>query len=599
MKHLHSKHFVAIFFPCILLYVWSVLVVQNGDLLYTIQDFSPWLGTKAYFLQSVTHPGGLREWVGDWLTQFFYYPLLGGNIMVVMWTVSSILMVKACRLSHGYELLSLIPVLALLASITQLGYWIFCLKTASYWFGSTVGFLFVSIVCYLYSRVNHLGRCITLSLWMLIGFYALGWMASLGVILLFLLTPWRQGVKRWSQLLIPFVMVSIAVLSYFSKSVGTHWRLPLLWYGFPHVIIYEASSSLLDVAPYVMTCSLALLPLVTRIQRFSFAQKWSLLISVLLVSISLYGANMLNYRNENFHAELRMMRSMEQGDWKELLRIMRNVKRKPTREMVMMKDVALAQRGELDRYAFDYDIRGVKPAMVFNLPIHMVHSAAPTMYYWLGMPNYAYMWCMENYIEYGLSPHWLRLFYKSAVVNGEYEVARKYKSLLQTTLFHKDVEVSEAECNSVRRFMTGHNHLDNDGGYSESLIMRLLSQEEYDTVEGQEIALHYAMLMRDAEGFMKALDHYVDLIGSDQDLPAVYQQALLLFATQLTDDDQTQMADLPVSQSIRDFFDRYRREISFDMQRPVPTEVIGDSHYPVYGKTYWWYYDFYINSKTY
>lgn len=165
MKYLQLKYLTNLLFACVLCYAWFVLVVGNGDLLYTIQDFSPWLGTGDYLMQMVSHPGGLREWVGDWLTQLFFYPWLGGTVMVMMWAVSAWLMARACRLQHGYELLSLIPVLALMTGITQLGYWVFCLKTASYWFGPTVGFLCIALFAYLFAQAGKKGRAVILSVW--------------------------------------------------------------------------------------------------------------------------------------------------------------------------------------------------------------------------------------------------------------------------------------------------------------------------------------------------------------------------------------------------------------------------------------------------
>ena len=579
--------------------MWYVLVIANGDLLYTIQDFSPWLGTTQYFLDALRHPGGLREWAGDWFTQLFYYPWLGGSIMLLMWVITALSLVRACRLKHGFELLSLVPVLALLAGITQLGYWVFCLKTVSYWFGPTLGALCIGLFALSYSRANHVARCILLAAWGALAIPALGWYGTLGLLVGLLLTPMRQTWKEWGQLLSPAFIALISVMYCYANSAGTQINQPLLWYGFPKIIIPEASAPLLEVAPWVMTVAMLVLPLVRHLQHSVFALRAALPVSILVLVVALGAANMLNYRNSNFHAELKMLRAMNEGRWDDLLLVMRNLDRKPTREMVMMKDVALAQKGQLATQAFNYDVRGVRPAMNVALPIHMAHSAGPVIYYWLGMPNYAYMWAMENKVEYGLSPYWLRLFYRCAVVNGEENLARKYKALLETTLFHNELEVSAEEIDAIRSLAVNRNELTNDGGYSESFLMSSLCKNIYDTPKAQEIALHYALLMRQPELFAMGLDIYVSMVGNDKPLPVTYQEALLLFVANQTQNDHEVMASLPVSEDVRRRFDLYRAAVQQTLQLSLSAERAGEQLYSRYGQTYWWYYDLYTNNKTY
>jgi len=87
----------------VLCYAWFVLVIQHGELLYAIQDFSPWLGTSDYLHQYIGHPGGLREWAGDYLTQLFYYPWLGASVMILCWALSVWSLLKANRLEGKHS----------------------------------------------------------------------------------------------------------------------------------------------------------------------------------------------------------------------------------------------------------------------------------------------------------------------------------------------------------------------------------------------------------------------------------------------------------------------------------------------------------------
>ena len=89
-KGLHLLLFVGL-----LGYAWYLLAISNAQLLYTAQDFNPWLGTDAYWQQMVGHPGGWREWLGGWCTQYFYYPKLGATLLVGCWGLIAWLLLRA------------------------------------------------------------------------------------------------------------------------------------------------------------------------------------------------------------------------------------------------------------------------------------------------------------------------------------------------------------------------------------------------------------------------------------------------------------------------------------------------------------------------
>jgi len=418
----------------------------------------------------------------------------------------------------------LIPVIALLASITDLGYWIFCLKTRSYWFGPTLGLLAVSLMQWFYSRCGEHGRLLSLTLMILFGYPLLGWYASLGVLAMLLCSPWRRPKEYWLKLICASAAALIAVAALYYHSPGVHWREDSLLYGFHHIIIPEASSILLEIPFWVMAVAVLLMPLMTRLQQKT-CLSW---LPAAMVVIVVFLGNMLNYRNANFHTELRMLRAMDNGQWDVVLNEIKGSRSKPTREMVIMKDVALAQQGRLGDAAFDYPIGGVRPQMNVDLPIHMAHSAAPLFYYWLGIPNFAFVWCMENNIEYGLSPFYMRMMYRCLLANGEDEAAAKFKALLKTTLFYQNYEPTQEEISNVQRFMTGHDELTNDRGYSEKYLLERLSHEYYDTPEAQQIAVHFSILSRNQKCFNSALSHYEELLkqhpSGEQELPKYFNQ---------------------------------------------------------------------------
>lgn len=565
--------------------VWLVLVVNNYNLLYIIQDFSPLPDLK----YSIFHPGGLREYVGDWLTQLFYYPWLGGTVMALMWMGSVFAVVKAFRLNGPWSLLSVIPVFALLTSITELGYWTFCLKAPSYWFGPTVGLLCVSLMLWLYNSLPARWRYVALALWILVGYPVLGWYATLGTVLMLISTEYKP-VKQAVSILLALLLPCIVLFFVYHDALHIHWREPMLLYGFHHLVNPEASSRLLEVPFWVMAVSLVVMALIARVTKVHDSRLASWCISLPLFALALYATSMMQYRNQNFRHELVMLRYLEEGRWDDILQTMSNLQRHPTREMVLMKDVALAHQGRLGDAAFSYDYRGVRPEMNIDLPIHMAHSAAPYFYYWLGLPNFAFVWCMEDNIEYGLSPYFLKLMYRCSLANGEKHTAEKYRALLSKTLFYSDFHVSASELQSVHLFMTGHDNLTNDRGFSESFLMDRLSHERFSNAKAQQVAVYYAMLMRNGDAFKQAVSR-LDSLSHSKSLPVHFREAQALFASR--------DSSVVVDDAMRSAYGNYCQTVEQHVSMGEPQESIGKSLYSEFGNTYWWYYDFYTNNKTY
>lgn len=570
---------------CIIVYLWVVLAIQNADLLYQVQNFSPWLATSDYFKQFIGYPGGLREWTSDFLTQLFYYPWLGASAMVLLWAISVCALIRAYNLSKSWTLVAFVPVIALLASITQLGYWIFCLKAQGYWFGPTLGLLSVSLVVLLFSALNQSLRIWLPALWMLVALPLTGWYATLGLIAMLVdVRLWRNIRLSGALKVIVSILLVLTVLTvYYHQSPSIHWRETLLLYGFHHLSNPEFTSLFLEIPFWIMAGVIVLLPIISWMQSYNIIMRahW---VGLILCCLALFGANMLNYRNVNFHTELTMLRQAEEGRWEDLLAMMGKIQQRPTREMVLLKDVALTHTGQLGNKAFHYDYRGVRPQMTVELPIHMNHSAGPLIYYWLGLPNFAFMWCMEDNIEYGLSPYFLKLMYRCSLANREYEVARKYRKLLDGLMFHRDFAVSDDELEAVRGLMTDNDELTNDRGFCEIYLLQRLSHEKYDNLKGQELAVHEAMLMRDYESFKTAIDHYKTLMNGEEDrLPVHFMEAEML--CKLSEPDAR--------------YTSYCNQVSLLGSQGMSREATGKQLFAEFGNTYWWYYDFYTNNKTY
>ena len=81
-------------FMAFVVYIFYV----NQDVLYTAHERSEFLYGSTFFNRLMSQPFGAIQYVGAWLTQFFYYPALGSAMLGTLWVLIFIVGKKAFQL---------------------------------------------------------------------------------------------------------------------------------------------------------------------------------------------------------------------------------------------------------------------------------------------------------------------------------------------------------------------------------------------------------------------------------------------------------------------------------------------------------------------
>ena len=123
-KNKLSRAFLGVSLLTFILFIVYILYL-NQEVLYTAHDRSEFLFGTPFFHTLMSKPFGLMQYVGAWLTQFFYQPAIGASILVVIWLLIFMVGTKAFRLQGSASALMLLPVACLLVSVVDLGYWIY------------------------------------------------------------------------------------------------------------------------------------------------------------------------------------------------------------------------------------------------------------------------------------------------------------------------------------------------------------------------------------------------------------------------------------------------------------------------------------------
>ena len=120
-------------------------VIHNFNYLKKVEDLSLFLPSWTFLKECMMVPGGGLIWGGTFLTQFFYYPWLGGAVFIALLLVLQYLVGKAFRIPDRYFTLSFVPSALLLLALVQLGYVVYILKSPGYAFSNLLGLSLIHI----------------------------------------------------------------------------------------------------------------------------------------------------------------------------------------------------------------------------------------------------------------------------------------------------------------------------------------------------------------------------------------------------------------------------------------------------------------------
>ncbi|MBR0038259.1 MAG: hypothetical protein IJP70_11570 [Bacteroidales bacterium] len=313
----------------------------------------------------------------------------------------------------------------------------------------------------------------------------------------------------------------------------------------------------------------------------------------------------------NYLAELRMGQAAEAGKWQVVLAEMRQAKQKPTRAMWMLKNMALLHEGRLATSWLDYPCITQLPVANDSVNVTLVETQGPLIYYLQGCIGFAYRWSMENMVEYGPSMKRLRLMIRCAFIKGEYDLARKYLTMLQRTRFHK------AWADEQKKYLSDPSRLSDDPYYR---IPMQLSAAHEDILDGDnsrmesylhatasgsnslddpllsELCLVYVMQTQNINTFWPQFQKYAQL-HQGQPMPQLIQQAVLLY--QNLEPQSAPNQQFPFDEEVVQLNQQFHQRANQLGQRGIAQENLGEALKREFGKTFFWFYFFCRDLSTY
>ena len=538
--------------------------------------------TGAYFAQVAWAPGGLADWLGRLITQFFYYAPLGAALTAILLCAVQLLAWAACKQKTLITYaLSFLPALLLVA--------FFCDENAL--MGPIVALALLLGVAALCQRIasQKLRRALELILVPIL-YLACGPLAIIYVIIIAFLERSGAPRARGYWLFVGILLVLVALCPLVASRIFPYPLDRLLegvhYYRFHNILpgmLYAAALAAVLVA--LLSC----LKLRRKLQ--------SVVPAIALFAVLVAGGTFLMLRSADPVKEewMRYDFMVRMQMWNRIMQAA-DQHNPDNPKTVSCLNLALAKTGRLPDSQFAYYQNGPDGLLPPYEGDYTNPVSTGEIFWHLGMVNTAQRYAFEAQEaipDHQKSARFYQRLVETNLVNGDTLVAKKYlKALEHTTfyrswaretatllaegtLFDKRPELARARAFRLREhdFLFSETEMDS--------MLGLLNTEHPENSLALDYLMAWCLLRKDLNRFAEC----IPLVKASP-MPQVYQEALLLLWA-FTHNDYNGLPTYISANNVQ----RMNRFMA-DANAGKSEAVMAAS----YGKTYWFYYLFrYLN----
>lgn len=578
------------------------LLLYEKHFLWKVQELNLFQATPLFFRQQLVLPGGVLSYAGTYLTQYLHHPWVGVLLLMLCWLLLMWLTKRAFRIPDKWAIVALIPAALLLLSITDMGYWIYILKLPGHFFVSTLGTILVAASLWAFRCLpakKHL-RAMLIVVTALAG-YPLAGIYGLAATVLMGLLAWRTESKpRATAYSIIAALSAIAVPLLYYRYVYHETNLAnIYWAELPLFFIQEDYHTYY-IPYYMLALFYATLTITYQSERPAKPTKrWSwLTVQAALLAAMVFTVVKFWYKDGNFHRELAMQHCVEELNWEGVLQEAAQQQEEPTRAIVMMQNLALSRLGRQGDEMYHYR-NGSKQSNA-PFPLRMMQVAGPLIYYQYGMTNYCIRLSTEMGVEFGWRPEYYKYLVRCSLLNGEWEVARKYIHQLKQTNFFKawaehaeqligrpQAIAQDSEMAPITHMMHYADVLSSDQGFVERFLMKQLARRrEVSDSLYQEQALLASLWTKDPKDFWYHFAHYT-MLHPRGPLPIHYQEAAFLYAVS---EGRPEADKAPFSPGVRESYSKFGE--LYTQYEGMDVKEVREILRPSFGHTF--YFDYFL-----
>ena len=607
--------------------VAGLLLSYEKHVLWLVQEQSLFLDTSQFFSQQMVVPGGLLVYIGCFLTQLLYHPVLGVTVLCALWLLLMWLLRRAFMVGERWASLLVVPVALLLIANVDMGYWVYPIKLKGWYFDATVGVTVIAALLWAFRVLSayRIWRRVLIVVTVAAGYPLFGTYAIAAAVLMGLWC-WRLDKDRWQALvdciLAVLMVVAIPLLCY--QYVYNQVNMANLWWtGLPIFKIIDEYPEF--YVPYALlgACLLILTvgkwntaakqeqsapsPVTTerkRTQKNSKKQKssskkysgwWQTAIVIIVLAATVYGVNAAWMKDENFHHETAMKHFIEQTRWEDVLAEADKQQDMPTRGVVVMRNLALSRLGRQSTEMYRYRNGSKQPASPFPFQLSMM--IGNLLYYNYGMFNDCHHMCVEAGVEFGWHVEQLKYMARCNLMNDEVNAMLKYTRLLKHTLFHgewadnmeklqkPELKRKDRETGPIMHTMHHYDNVGADHGYAEKYLMNHLAIIDCDDPEFQEQCVLATLWTKSSLHFWYRFKRYLEL-NPRKPVPRYFMEAAYLYTTEEKKALFNMSFDEGVKKTYQEFIDQLPKYDGMDI------DDVRSALYPRFGDTF--FFDYYL-----
>ncbi len=582
---------ILIFFIAHLLYF---ITIGRYSLIYQ-EQIQLFLFDIRYLVDFLTRPGGLTDYIGIFLIQFYYIPFLGALIVTAgsfaVFYLSSYIFRK---LNINSIIPQLFPVIGLVYLQTDPYF------TISYAV-ALISSLF-SVVIFINLRNNYIRYFSGLALWLFL--YAATGGFSFFALILFIIYELHNSRNIMGYPVVGMWLLAAAAIPY------------LLWMNVYQIPLTEVwiSQNLNPINIQTRKAGLALLiyfPVVLagfitwnklpRKPHFKFGWNWQTIIvfisGLLLINIASPELKRLVINHRRVATIMKLDACVQHGRWERGIKISANYKRTDPLT-VFYTNICLLKTGRLSDSMFKYRQVGRNGLILDWVEDNVTPFFGGEIFYQLGYLNETYRWAYEAFIATGQGPRVLKRLVITSLMNDDDKVAGKYIDVLARSLFYHKWSVR------YREFLSNKDSgkIPADLYYSARLTVKqdfFYDLDNYsadvknmlDNNPGNKEIFEYSMALHLLEKDLVALVSDAGRLKEYgyKDIPLHIEEALLIYMV------NTNQNVVPEGYSVREStMQRFRYYIGTNttyVARPKAeaAKVLSKE----YGNTYWYYSQFY------
>jgi len=574
------KHIETYFGTAFFLFAFFWFYYPGEYVLIANQDTRLFFLTMEHFLTFQDRPGGVLEYLGHFITQFYHFRMLGALILAALLAASYYLAAGLLKKASGRKDLLL---MAMIVPVLLLGMHNFYPHQMHH----SLGFI-LAMVFALMSPEDAGKQRVVHALAVPVLYFLLGGFVWFYCALILARgagsRKFNLALLFWS-LVYPALLILLAWLLIFLDPLKDLFIMSLpLVQGYP-----------IPLLPFVFAGWIILMVVLENLEfEQSFLKtRWgyAMQIIALLTGAFLILNFTFNRKNARF---FQIEKLAVEEDWDGLLRY---VDQHPSSNLfgTFYTNLALVNKGMLCESLFDYPQPYGRRGLCFEWEEKEEILKRGGDFFWtIHFVNEAHHWAFEAMIVNGFTQRNLKMLIQTELARGHYQVAQKYIHLLERTLFHKNmagqfqafVDYPEStgldlelgpRVNTVFRedFFTDGMDLEKN--------LRMMIANDPENRQACDYLMALLLLEKRVDDIAPLLPSYVGI--NTGELPQLLEESLLIY--KLLHREEI-IPEVEVSQQTMLRFDRYFKVLQASSDQHQAARTL----YPEFKNTFWFHMNF-------